>query len=78
MNNFHFKNRPIPYCFLKDSCQAKFDSSKFVPNLKVRDFVRISEDENEIAEQLMSIGPLSIALDASLLQFYHKGMYYYY
>jgi cathepsin F len=66
---------PIPYCKLQDSCQAKLDATKFVKNLKVVDWKRISENETEIADQLMSIGPLSIALDATLLQFYHKGIF---
>ena len=29
----------------------------------------------DIAAQLMSIGPLSVALDATMLQFYHKGIF---
>ena len=66
---------PIPYCFLKDSCQAKLDPAKFIPNLKVVDWKRTSQNETDIAEQLMTIGPLSIALNAELLQFYHKGIF---
>ena len=66
---------PIPYCFLKDSCQAKLNPDKFVPNLQVVDWKRTSENETEIAEQLMNVGPLSVALNAGLLQFYHKGIF---
>ena len=66
---------PVPYCNLKDSCQAKLDPAKFVPHLKVVDWKRIDENETQIAAQLMNIGPLSIALDATLLQFYHKGVF---
>lgn len=66
---------PIPYCALKDSCQAKINPEKFISNLKVVDWKRTSENETDIAEQLMSIGPLSIALNAEMLQFYHKGIF---
>lgn len=66
---------PIPYCYLKDSCQAKFNSSILVPGLKVVDWKAISENETDIAQNLMKIGPLSVALNAQLLQFYHKGIF---
>ena len=62
-------------CFLKDSCQAKIDESKFVKNLKVVDWKRTSLNETDIALQLMNIGPLSIALNAELLQFYFRGIF---
>ena len=62
-------------CFLKDSCQAKLDESKFVKNLKVVDWKRTSLNETDIALQLMHIGPLSIALNAELLQFYFGGVF---
>lgn len=60
---------------MEDSCQAKVDTSKFVPNLKVIDWMRTSQDENDIAAQMMTLGPLSVALNAELLQFYHKGIF---
>ena len=60
---------------LKDSCQAKFNPSQFVPGLKIVDWRAISKNETEIAEKLMEIGPLSVALNAQLLQFYHKGIF---
>ena len=66
---------PIPYCLLKDSCEAKFNASKFVPNLKVADWMRTSQNETDIAAQLMSHGPLSVALNAEMLQFYHRGIF---
>ena len=34
-----------------------------------------AQNESVIAEQLVAIGPLSVALDASTLQFYHKGVF---
>lgn len=60
---------------MKDSCQAKLDPTKFVKNLNVVDWKKISENETDIAAQLMSTGPLSVALDATMLQFYHKGVF---
>lgn len=66
---------PLPYCNMTQSCAAKLDPKKFVPGLKVADWKAIDTNETVIAEQLMAIGPLSVALDASLLQFYHKGVY---
>lgn len=35
----------------------------------------LAQNETVIAEKLMQIGPLSIALNAALLQFYHKGVF---
>lgn len=66
---------PVPYCKLKDSCQAKLDKSKFVPNLKVADWKHTSDDETDIQAQLMTLGPLSVALNAELLQFYFGGVF---
>ena len=66
---------PIPYCNLKDSCQAKLDPKSFVPNLKISDWRAISTNETDIAEKMMEIGPLSVALNAQMLQFYHKGVF---
>ena len=60
---------PIPYCLLKDSCQAKLDPSKFVSNLKVVDWKRVSENETDIAQQLINVGPLSIALNAEMYKY---------
>jgi cathepsin F len=60
---------------LSDSCQAKLDSSKFVPDLKVKGWMRTGRDENEIAAQLMKNGPFSVALNAELLQFYFGGVF---
>ena len=38
----------IPYCLLKDSCQAKMDPTKFVKDLKVVDWKQTSENETGI------------------------------
>ena len=66
---------PVPYCKLNDSCQAKLDKSKFVPDLKVSDWKHTTQDEASIAADLMNYGPLSVALNAELLQFYFRGVF---
>lgn len=60
---------------LKDSCQAKLDKNKFVNGLRVVDWKRASLNETDIAYQLMNVGPLSVALNALLLQFYFRGVF---
>ncbi len=65
----------IPYCLLADSCQAKLKPESFVENLRVVDWKQTSENETDIALQMMKIGPMSVALDATMLQFYHKGIF---
>lgn len=66
---------PVPFCNMTDSCASKINPKKFVPGLKVVDWKAIDLNETTIAEQLMDIGPLSVALDATMLQFYHKGVF---
>lgn len=66
---------PVPYCNMTQSCGKDLDTKKFVPGLKVADWKAIDENETIIAEQLMAIGPLSVALDAQLLPFYHSGVF---
>ncbi|CAM4941161.1 unnamed protein product [Rotaria socialis] len=66
---------PIPFCYIKDSCETKLDSTKFISGLKVVDWKAIEQDETIIATALMNTGPLSVALDAEMLQFYHKGIF---
>ena len=43
--------------------------------MTVVDWKACSTNETEIAYQLMNIGPLSVALNAELLQFYHRGIF---
>ncbi|XP_050405058.1 cathepsin L [Patella vulgata] len=66
---------PVEYCQKNESCDAKLDKSKFVPGLKVDDWQAVDQDETTIAHGLMLLGPLSVALDASLLQFYKFGVF---
>jgi len=41
----------------------------------ISDWMQISEDENVIADALVSVGPLSALLDATQLQFYDSGVW---
>ncbi|KAK3586760.1 hypothetical protein CHS0354_023488 [Potamilus streckersoni] len=66
---------PIPWCNMTQSCVFKVDKSKFVPGLKVIDWKLVEQNESAIAEVLIKYGPLSVALDARLLQFYHRGVF---
>lgn len=66
---------PIPYCNMTQSCVTKLDVSKFHPGLKVMSWKAIDQNETSIAEQLIKLGPLSVALNAELLQFYHHGIF---
>ena len=38
-------------------------------------WVPVSQDEDAMARMLVQHGPLSVLLNAELLQFYHKGVY---
>ncbi len=51
-------------CFLTD-----------LSNGRVTSWESLSTQENEIAEGLVSIGPLSALLDATQLQFYSSGVW---
>ncbi|XP_013393976.1 cathepsin L1 [Lingula anatina] len=66
---------PVWFCNMTVSCGHKYNPAKFVPGLKVADWKAIPENETIIAEALMSVGPLSIALNAEMLQFYHSGVF---
>ncbi|PVD37087.1 hypothetical protein C0Q70_04080 [Pomacea canaliculata] len=66
---------PAEYCLKNESCNARINPSRFVPGLRVSDWQAVSQNETEIAVALMATGPLSVALDASLLQFYHSGVF---
>jgi cathepsin F len=43
--------------------------------VQIKDWAAIAENEEEIAQQLVNVGPLSIGLNASMLQFYRKGVF---
>ena len=59
-----------PMC--KEDKPCKKDVKKTVI---INDWKSLSNDENELAQQLMENGPISVGLDASSLQFYHYGVY---
>lgn len=66
---------PVPWCNMSQSCVAKLDKSKFVKGLNVTGWQAVDQNETVVAEQLMKIGPLSVALNAEWLMFYHSGVF---
>ena len=60
-----------PYVARDETC--KFDKSKVA--VKVAGFEDISQNEDEIAKVLIENGPLSVALNATPLQFYFGGIF---
>nr|XP_039273983.1 procathepsin L-like [Styela clava] len=66
---------PSEYCKISDSCSAKINPSKFVAGLKVSGWQWFGQNETDIAINLLNIGPLSVAMNAGMLQFYHSGIY---
>ena len=54
--------------------QCKFDKSK--AKVYITGSVGVSTDEHDIADALMEHGPLSAALNAAWMQFYHGGISY--
>ncbi|XP_052267506.1 cathepsin L-like isoform X2 [Dreissena polymorpha] len=73
--NWTLCGQPTWFCNMTQSCAAKIDPKKFVPGLKVVDWRAVDQNETVIASQLMEIGPLSVAMDATMLQFYKKGVF---
>jgi len=67
--NRTFCGPPPSYCNV--TCHSK--SSAFVG--KISNWTAISKNETEIAVQLMAIGPLSVLIDASTLEFYDGGVW---
>lgn len=66
---------PVPSCNTSESCPAKLKPSLFVPGLKLKGWVAIEKNETVIQHELVSRGPLSIAINAETLQFYHSGVW---
>eukprot|EP00118_Oscarella_pearsei_P004861 m.21485 g.21485 ORF g.21485 m.21485 type:complete len:386 (+) comp28181_c0_seq3:60-1217(+) len=67
---------PPLYCNKTQSCDVKLDKTKFVPGLSVSDWAAVSPDETEMQAQLVSKGPLSVLMNAELLQYYHSGVWH--
>ena len=69
-----------PYKGRKQTCAQ--DTSKFVPNFKVTGYEMLGEasgdwypcEESDMVEFLYKTGPLSVALNATPVQFYSKGI----
>ena len=60
-----------PYEAKKEKCNIKKDKFR----VKIAGFLDISQNEDEIVEQLIKTGPLSVALNATPLQFYFGGIF---
>ncbi|XP_065839389.1 cysteine proteinase 1-like [Oscarella lobularis] len=67
---------PPLYCNKTQSCDVKLDKSKFVSGLEVADWVAVRPDETEMQKQLVAVGPLSVLMNAELLQFYRSGVWH--
>merc|ERR1719163_1909903 len=59
-----------PYTASNGKCKAKQASEKAF----IKNFVKISTDEDQIAAALMKYGPLSIGINAGPMQLYHGGV----
>ena len=62
--------KQYPYHAKVQTCQE----SQCIAQPRVKAFVHVKPDDQEIASALISIGPLSIAVDASSFQFYSGGI----
>ena len=51
-------------------------SDDWQPAATITDWMRISENEHIMAASLVELGPLSVALDAEMLGFYQRGIYF--
>ena len=79
---------PVPYCKAEDSCKWRnYEEKSFgdhsvnavsssLPNIaQVSSWKRIEPTEQAVMAALVSTGPLSVVMDASLLPFYHSGVW---
>ena len=44
-------------------------------SVRIDDWKPLSQNESELAQQLVELGPISVGLDADQLQFYHRGIF---
>jgi len=65
---------PVSPCQEKDSCGAKMDRSKFVPDLTVSGYTEFKATEEELEDVLVKTGPLAAGIDATDMQFYQSGV----
>ena len=73
--NVSLCGRGPEYCNKSQSCFAKINPDRFVSGLKVQGFNVIPRDEEAMQSSLLSLGPLSVLIDATFLQFYHAGVW---
>jgi cathepsin F len=66
---------PPLYCNNTFSCSHRLDQNKFVEGLKIKSWIAIEKDENQMQAALLKQGPLSVLINAELLQFYHWGVW---
>ncbi|XP_019851717.1 PREDICTED: cysteine proteinase 15A-like isoform X2 [Amphimedon queenslandica] len=66
---------PPLYCNDTFSCTHKLDKSKFVQGLSIKSWIAIQKDEVEMQAALIKQGPLSVLINALLLQFYRSGVW---
>merc|ERR1712046_209792 len=59
-----------PYTAKNGQCKAQQSSEKVF----IKDFVKISTDEDQIAAALIKYGPLAIGINAGPMQWYHGGV----
>ncbi|XP_065564265.1 putative cysteine proteinase CG12163 [Artemia franciscana] len=52
--------------------KCSIDSSEQI--VKIKDFLEISQDEEEIAQWLAENGPVSVGINANVMQFYRRGV----
>ncbi|CAI8043566.1 Cysteine proteinase 1 [Geodia barretti] len=67
--------QPPEYCNKTQSCGDKLNSNDFVSGLRVSSWVAVAKNERVMQAELVSRGPLSVVFDASMLQFYHSGVW---
>lgn len=73
--NISLCGRKPEYCNKEQSCVAKLKPDKFVSGLRVSAIRVIPRDETVVKASLASLGPLSVLIDATFLQFYHSGVW---
>jgi len=65
---------PVPSCRREDSCPSDFPGN--LPMVAtVSGWEEVGATEEEVMEALIRYGPLSVLIDATLLQFYRRGVF---
>ena len=66
---------PPPYYCDRDMTRANCPPKDQPHAATISDWSNLSQDEDELASQLMEIGPLSALMDATQLQYYESGVW---